>query len=462
MAEVGESSSPKLSQNIWAKLVPSDSRYCDVEISSEEAVIRSEILSSSPDKHEWCKITRNSDHPSATLQNKSSNAILVDEAVVQNGEVVDISSGSEIIPAPDRVGYLSYRFKVMPRQESCKQQLKISIDVQHAKCCICLNVWHDVVTVAPCLHNFCNGCFSEWLRRSQDKRATVLCPHCRAIVQFVGRNHYLRNVEECILDADSSLKRSDEEVALLDSYASVKSYLVIESGKKLQRKRAHSPHEDENDSRELPCPQCIEVSGFRCNPNTVHLQCHACGGMMPFRTDIHVPQHCVGCDRAFCGAYWQAQMVNRSDIHHMCSHSTFKPISERTLPRIPFTAHEMNRHEQDITERCIRETGTTLQNVISDWIVKLNNREIDRSRLLLNHAETITAGTHICNECYDKLVSFLLYWFRITMPKDHLPADARQREDCWYGYACRTQHHNEVHARKRNHVCRPTRGSNMT
>lgn len=34
----------------------------------------------------------------------SSNAILVDEAVVQNGEVVDISSGSEIIPAPDRVG----------------------------------------------------------------------------------------------------------------------------------------------------------------------------------------------------------------------------------------------------------------------------------------------------------------------------------------------------------------------
>ena len=35
-----------------------------------------------------------------------------------------------------------------------------------------------------------------------------------------------------------------------------------------------------------------EYAGFLCNPNTVHLQCHACGGMMPSRNDIGVPQHC--------------------------------------------------------------------------------------------------------------------------------------------------------------------------
>ncbi|KAL6542349.1 hypothetical protein OROMI_023951 [Orobanche minor] len=40
-----------------------------------------------------------------------------------------------------------------------------------------------------------------------------------------------------------------------------------------------------------------------------------------------------------------------------------------------------------------------------------------------------------------------------------LPPEAVQRQDCWYGYGCRTQHHNEEHARKRNHVCRPTRDS---
>ncbi|KAH7519033.1 hypothetical protein JRO89_XSUnG0148600 [Xanthoceras sorbifolium] len=119
--------------------------------------------------------------------------------------------------------------------------------------------------------------------------------------------------------------------------------------------------------------------------------------MMPSRTDSSVPQHCLGCDRAFCGAYWHAQTITRSDFHPMCSPETFKPISERTISRIPFLVHEMNRHEQDITERCIGQTGRTLQDVVADWIGKLNNREIDRTRMPLNHAEVITAGTHICN-----------------------------------------------------------------
>lgn len=180
---------------------------------------------------------------------------------------------------------------------------------------------------------------------------------------------------------------------------------------------------------------------------------------MPSRVDVGVPQHCLGCDRVFCGAYWHAQGVSRSDSHSICNHDNFEPISERAVSRIPFLAHEKNRHEQDITERCIGQTGKTLQDVISDWIGKLSNREIDRTRMPLNHAEMITVGTHVCNDCYEKLISFLLYWFRISMPKYLLPPEAAIREDCWYGYACRTQHHNEDHARKRNHVCRPTRGN---
>lgn len=37
----------------------------------------------------------------------------------------------------------------------------------------------------------------------------------------------------------------------------------------------------------------IESGGFRCNHNTIHLQCHACGGMMPSRPPATtVPQHC--------------------------------------------------------------------------------------------------------------------------------------------------------------------------
>lgn len=77
------------------------------------------------------------------------------------------------------LGYLSYRFKLMPTPpQTSQKQLKVNtlhfydsrfsngclslssqtsqicIDVDHAKCGICLSVWHDVVTIAPCFHNF--------------------------------------------------------------------------------------------------------------------------------------------------------------------------------------------------------------------------------------------------------------------------------------------------------------------
>ncbi|PRQ52582.1 hypothetical protein RchiOBHm_Chr2g0157061 [Rosa chinensis] len=95
-------------------------------------------------------------------------------------------------------------------------------------------------------------------------------------------------------------------------------------------------------------------------------------------------------------------------------------------------------------------------------MVMFNNRTIDRTnRMPLKHAELITSGTYTCSDCYEKLIAFLLYWFRVSVSAPHLPPDASKRENCWYGYACRTQHHNEDHARKRNHVCRLTRGANV-
>ncbi|KAI3883741.1 hypothetical protein MKX03_036234, partial [Papaver bracteatum] len=146
---------------------PSNTKYSDVEISS-----------------------KSSDLCTTTVQNLSSNIITVDGNVLAKNE----------------------------------KDLRILF---HAKCYICLNIWHDVVTAAPCLHNFCNGCFSEWLRRSIEKHPRVLCPQCRGTVQFVGRNHFLPNIEEEILQDDSSLRRSSDEIALLNKCATIKSNLVI-------------------------------------------------------------------------------------------------------------------------------------------------------------------------------------------------------------------------------------------
>lgn len=462
--ESGQSSGSKPSDvddEAWAKLVPLDTRFSDIEIRCGDMVICSEIKPSSSERHEWCRITKNLGQGSATLHNKSSDAILVDEAIIPKDGAVDIMSGSEIVPGPGGQGYLQYRFTVVPAPDSRSQLLKISIDPDHAKCSICLNVWHDVVTAAPCLHNFCNGCFSEWMRRSEARHQHVLCPQCRTTVQFVGRNHFLQNIQEDILKADTGLRRPAEDLAVLDSSSSIQSNLIIGSKRKRRFSTLVSPTLEERDSLRLQCPQCAAtIGGYRCERHGAHLQCHLCRGMMPNRTNFQVPLHCMGCDRPFCGAYWSSQNVTHGESSTpVCSQDTFRPISERTVTRIPSITHEMNRHEQDITQRCIAKMGRTVQDVVAEWFSLFNDRQIDRSRMPLNHAESITVSTHVCNECYDRLVGFLLYWFRVTLIVDYFPADAAARENCWYGYACRTQHHNEEHARKRNHVCRPTRGN---
>lgn len=56
--------------------VPSDSRYSEVELRLDEMVICSDVMSPSFDKQEWCKVTRNSDLCSATIQNKRYVAVL--------------------------------------------------------------------------------------------------------------------------------------------------------------------------------------------------------------------------------------------------------------------------------------------------------------------------------------------------------------------------------------------------
>ncbi|CAN6380765.1 unnamed protein product [Urochloa humidicola] len=458
--------SPASTTAVWAKLVPADPAYPEVEVAEDDAVVCSLVAPASGGGEEvaWCEIRRNGgDASSATIRNLSSDAIIVDGEVVEQ-EAVDIKPGSEIVSGPQKEGHLVYTFEITVARDQDKNNVKIVIDIENAKCSICLNLWHDVVTVAPCLHNFCNGCFSEWLRRSssksRDKSQSAACPQCRTAVQSVGRNHFLHNIEEAILQAFSSLQRSDEEIALLESYASVKSNIVLGKQKNQSRKRPFSRSSDEISNADLPCPQCRdEFVGFRCSPGAAHLQCNGCGGMIPARSNINIPQKCLGCDKAFCVAYWCSQGVNSSHCNLICNQETFKMISQRHISRLPDTVHGGNPYEKDITEKCIQQSGKTLQAVISEWISKFDNLEVDRSRLQLNNVDAITSRTYICNHCYNKFIDFLLYWYRVSMPRNLLPPDAVNRESCWYGFTCRTQHHRPDHAKKLNHVCRPTRGN---
>ncbi|KAL9269745.1 hypothetical protein AKJ16_DCAP25866, partial [Drosera capensis] len=220
----------KPDDEVWAKLVPSDSKYPGIGIRSDDTLICSEITPASSDKHDRCQIIRNSDLCSGTLENKS------------------------------------------------------------------------------------NGCFSEWLRRCQQKHSSD------------------------ILHADSSLRRSAEDLATLDKCASIKSNLVV-SSRTRGRKRPQS---------------------------------------MISESDIStVPSDESRCDRAFFGAYWYDLGVSADDNYPLCIPDTFKHHRTYTKsnPTHPI-AHEGNPYEQEITERSIALKRTTLLALVSEMVTKLDLRQI--------------------------------------------------------------------------------------
>lgn len=57
-----------------------------------------------------------------------------------------------------------------------------------------LKIFHDCVSVMPCLHNFCGGCYSMWMANSST------CPDCRATVNTVRRSVHL-----CVLGAHTTI-----------------------------------------------------------------------------------------------------------------------------------------------------------------------------------------------------------------------------------------------------------------
>jgi len=78
-------------------------------------------------------------------------------------------------------------------------------------CTICQEIMHNVVSLQPCMHSFCAGCYSDWMKRSND------CPTCRAKVKRASKNHLVNNLIEAYLKQHPDKKRTAEDLAELDA-----------------------------------------------------------------------------------------------------------------------------------------------------------------------------------------------------------------------------------------------------
>uniref|UniRef100_A0A1I8FKN3 E3 ubiquitin-protein ligase CHFR n=1 Tax=Macrostomum lignano TaxID=282301 RepID=A0A1I8FKN3_9PLAT len=75
----------------------------------------------------------------------------------------------------------------------------------------CCEIFHDCVTLIPCLHGYCAGCYSQW------QRTNPVCPQCRVRPERVTKNVLVTNLAEAYLAAHPERRRPAEELEKLDS-----------------------------------------------------------------------------------------------------------------------------------------------------------------------------------------------------------------------------------------------------
>eukprot|EP00347_Sterkiella_histriomuscorum_P021474 403333854 len=96
------------------------------------------------------------------------------------------------------------------QKEEQEMKAKISMMADQFDCGICYMTMHQAVTLMPCLHTFCGGCFSDWLSRQKD------CPSCRDSVVEVKKNSLVNCLIENYLILNPQQKRSEDEIKDLE------------------------------------------------------------------------------------------------------------------------------------------------------------------------------------------------------------------------------------------------------
>lgn len=71
-------------------------------------------------------------------------------------------------------------------------------------------IMHQPVSLIPCLHTYCGGCFADWMTRSKE------CPNCRKPVMMVNKNAQTNSTIESYLLINPQLKRNPLEIEELE------------------------------------------------------------------------------------------------------------------------------------------------------------------------------------------------------------------------------------------------------
>lgn len=447
-----------------------------------------------------CEILLNKVTNVVHIVDTSTNGVFVNGSRIAKGEKVELQPGDGVcflnksIDAEAKLDFLFQRIKKVVASTDVAEELT---------CAVCKGTLYKPVASIPCMHTFCAGCVSEWLKHSTN------CPECRAEMYELRPSHKVGNLVEEFLKTRPELKRTAAEIADLDAKDVVPpTGMKVKGGTGKRGREAgdvgagpHGSSDDDGDDSDLDdgsdeeedeedddhgwhgggggvfraawrgplmagppgaifhpmpgfpprapiaCPQCHApaADGFQCPPGGSHLNCLSCHSSFPDRPMCGIAQKCFLCSMPFCDLYLGG-CKNPAGVGYL------QPLKDHRMDALP-TAQLFNgnRIEQDILQRHLHAGGIGAGTAWLDCLKNLGEGAWKPD--IASVRGPVTPEVCVCKPCANRIFAALLVNYRRAIPRDALPPAVANRPDCWYGLQCRTQFSNPVHAQKYNHVC---------
>ncbi|CAF2951042.1 unnamed protein product [Rotaria sp. Silwood2] len=342
-------------------------------------------------------------------------------------------------------------------------------------CVFCQDIMSNPICLEPCLHAFCNDCYSSW------EAIQRTCPKCRVKVTDKKKNVVINGILEAFFKAYPHkrpvLKAIDNTKRKMKTTTNAK----IEIGRNAicfnnnqdNDEIDNDPIDNDDDivvvltapvsNVRLICRQCptrefgrttnmnIVSTGFQCCPNQNHILCQCCIQPMPDRQDEpNIHQSCEICHQYFCNIYFQ--QCQRQD----CLGCLNQLRNFNFAPRHLSNFVNDNPIESQIVQNYVTSHGATMRELLVECCQRLDRRQFTCTGIDRNVA--VPSKRILCYKCALNIFKELVYQFRVSMKQnDILPIAMRNRENCYYGKQCRTQYTRSVHAQKYNHACEQTR-----
>ncbi len=297
-------------------------------------------------------------------------------------------------------------------------------------CGICSDIFYLPITCVPCFHSFCAPCFSEYFFKDYNKN----CPECRTSIYQIGKNHKLVNLVEKYLNQNPLKKRSPTEITDLNLKNKITDEVLRKPIKFCKKKYDDDDDndnddddDDDDDDDQIFCRDCLNSNpntGLKCTNHTLssHLACSGCNIYCP-----SIPNNqCFSCKATSCNTFWKTPSTCLFKLN---------PLNYQYHNLVINQDAVFNKYETEVTLLYIKKFNIDLNKIWDDILLKT---KIDANKL----------G---CEKCINNYFNKYLYMWRMTIPNDEI-IKISSRPCCWYGIECRTAKHNDLHAKKYNHL----------